>query len=343
VTKNQLKWPYWVIGIGAVALLVSIGLLGTIANGQGGDARAASPSVSSTPTSSSLPAPPPSGNSTPALGVYAGPGDPAAVASFASAVGVPPTFVLDYLDGSSWSTIADPDWIVSKWKGVSYTMMFSVPMLARGSTLAEGATGQFDPMFVQLAAKLVAEGFGSSWLLIGPDPNDANVPWSVDSTTAAAEYVGTWRQIVNSMRSVAGQKFHFVWDTAPLSKGLSPQAVYPGNSYVDSVATDAFDADPGAATAAQRWTAMLAGPYGLTWFAAFATSQGQPFLLAKWSIVPTTAPGGGGDDPTFVHDLLNWSRANRVKVLMTWNYGTWAITGGSFPHALAALRQGVGQ
>lgn len=346
---REIRWPYWVISIGVVSILILLAMLASIGNGNSTDAHAASPSTSTghtpttpatsttTTTTTTLPKVAVHG---PALGVYVGPGAQDAVTGFSAAVNAPAEYALDYLDGSSWQTISDPQWILSKWKDSPYHMVFAVPMLAPGSTLSEGAAGTFDAEFHQLATNLVSAGFANSWLIIGSDPNSTSTPWHVDSTATASEYVSYWQQIVTIMRSVPGQSFHFVWDTTPLSNGLSPQDVYPGNASVDVIATDAFDADP-TVPVAQGWSSLVGGTYGLHWFASFASHQGKPIMLAKWGLVPTNEPGGGGDDPAFVHHLLAWSVTNKVVVMVAWNYGSWAITGGAFPRSLATLRMAL--
>ena len=43
-------------------------------------------------------------------GVYAGGGDPQAVSDFASSVGAKPRYAMDFLDGTSWSTITQSGW-----------------------------------------------------------------------------------------------------------------------------------------------------------------------------------------------------------------------------------------
>jgi len=346
VNGRESKWPYWVISIGAACVLVLTVMIAIIGSGGSSAARAANPSSrpapsATTPLSVAPPAPTPpvpaSGAPHPALGVYAGPGAQAAVASFATAVGAPTAYALDYLDGSSWQTIADPSWILAKWTGSPYRMILVVPMLVPGSNLAEGASGAYDADFDQLATNLVNEGFASSWLVIGSDPNVSTALWHVDSSLTASEYVSYWNQIVKTMRSVPGESFRFVWDTTPLTNGITPQDVYPGNASVDVIATDAFDADP-EVPAAQRWSSLLNGMYGLNWFATFSSHEGKPLMLAKWGVVPATVPGGNGDDPSFVRQLWTWSASNRVAVLVTWDYGTWSVTGGGFPQSLAALR-----
>ena len=139
------------------------------------------------------------------LGVYAGPEDPPAVSDFAATLGSHPRFAMDFLDGSSWSTIDDPSQLVSQWAGSGYTMIWGVPMLPNsGASLATGATGAYDGYFSTLANALVADGQGSSIIRIGWEFNGGWFPWAANGQASA--FVQYWQQIVTTMRSVPGRQ-----------------------------------------------------------------------------------------------------------------------------------------
>jgi len=282
------------------------------------------------------PAPPPPARAM-AVGVYAGSGNVAGAASFQAALGAPVHYALDYFSGSSWSSISSPTWVLDQWEGSPYQLVFGVPMLAPGASLAAGAAGAYDADFSTLAQNLVASGFANAWLELGFDPTVAGTPWSVSNPTEAAQYVAFWQRIVRVMRAVPGASFRFVWDMTPPGNGLTPQDLYPGSSYVDVIATDFYDITAGVPSAA-RFSTLLAAPYGPQWFSTFASAEGKPFILAKWGVVPSTSWGGGGDDPGFVRSLVAWAEQSGVQVLITWDAGTWAISGGGFPESMAALR-----
>jgi hypothetical protein len=269
------------------------------------------------------------------LGVYAGPGSPVAATAFSADAGAPVTYAFDYLDGSSWQTIADPIWFVQRWSGSGFRMIWGVPMLpTTGATLAAGATGQYDAYFSQLAYTLVANGQADSVIMLGWDPEGSTLPWAVSTAAEAADYVAYWRQIVTTMRSVSGEQFQFAWDTAPGSAPTLIPALYPGNAYVDIVATDAFDV--GATAVDSGWDALAEAPYGPDWFATFAAEHKKPFMIAKWGLAPTTQ-SGGGDNPTFVSQFLRWADREHLFAAVTWDYGSWAVTGGDFPKSAAML------
>lgn len=272
-----------------------------------------------------------------AVGVYAGSGNVAGASDFQAALGHPVHYALDYFSGSSWSSISSPTWILQQWQGSPYQLVFGVPMLAPGASLTAGAAGAYNTEFSTLASNLVASGFANAWLELGFDPTISGTPWSVANPAEAAQYVAYWRQIVATMRAVPGSAFRFVWDVTPPGGALTPQELYPGSSYVDVIATDFFDIVTGVPSPA-RFSALVDAPYGPQWFSTFATAEGKPFILAKWGVVPTSTWGGGGDDPGFVRALVGWAKTSGVHVLITWDAGSWAISGGAFPASLAALR-----
>jgi hypothetical protein len=271
------------------------------------------------------------------LGVYAGAGSPAAAAVFAADAGVSVPYALDYFDDASWTTISDPSWFLERWAGSNFQMIFGLPMLPKtGASLAAGARGDYNALFATLAQILIDDGQGSAILMPGWDPEDKTLPWSVTTTAQAEDYVAEFNQIVATMRAVPGAKFQFAWDASNSPDPVAPAALYPGDAVVNIVATDAFDLGIGPVN--QRFTEVAQVPYGLDWFATFATHHDKALMIAKWGVAPT-ADLGGGDDPGFVRNLLSWSAQNHVFAAVTWDYGTWAITGGSFPHSASILRQ----
>jgi hypothetical protein len=272
------------------------------------------------------------------LGVYAGPGAPAAAAVFSADAGAPVPYAFDYLDGHDWQSLSNPQWFVQRWSGSGFRMIWGVPMLTdlgTGTTLAVGATGLYDVYFTELAYTLVTHGLGNSVILLGWDPQVTDAPWAVATPADAANYVAYWRQIVTSMRSVAGQQFQFAWDSAPGEAAVSPASLYPGNAYVDVVATDAFDM--GGVVVSLGWSGFAASPYGPNWFAGFAARHNKPLMIAKWGVVPREQ-SGGGDSAAFVRQFLLWAAHRHLFAAVTWDYGPWAVTGGSFPQAAATLR-----
>lgn len=269
----------------------------------------------------------------PALGVYTGGGNVAEAEQLAA--GLPFPYALDYLPGDSWQTIADPAWTLARWQGTRFSMIWGVPMLPNtGGTLASGAAGDYNPVYYALGQQLVAAGQADAVLMIGYDPTATANPWAVTTAQQAKQYVEYWRQIVTALRSVPGSGFRFEWDVAGGRATVPPAALYPGDPYVDIVATDAFDIPaPGGGGG---WGAQAAAPDGPDWLASFAARHGKELMIAKWGLVPK-ADGGGGDDIAFVSQFLTWCARHRVVAAVLWDDGAWGLTGGGFPAADAAF------
>jgi hypothetical protein len=279
----------------------------------------------------------------PSLGVYAGPGAATAAAALDWDLRGRVHYAMDYLADTSWTALADPSWLAQAWAGSPFAMVIGVPMLpAHGATLAEGAAGAYDAEFTLLAQRLVADGLGSATLLVGAQPDDVGTPWYVPSVAAARQYVAYWDRIEAAMSAVPGSSFTFEWD--PGDSGTSPvppSAMYPGNAAVGLVGTDAFDEVPAGMAPYEQWAQVLDRTYGPTWAATFAAGHGKPLSVTMWGVVPT-ADGGGGDSAAYVTGVLTWASHVGVSQCVLWDYGSWAIGGGGFPTAYAALVQAAG-
>jgi len=320
----------------SAVLVVMVLVIALDRGAPGGTTAAAAPSpkhpahVAGAPKAKALSSPVP-------LGVYAGAGSPAAAAVFQTDAGVTVPYALDYLDDASWTTISDPAWFMQRWAGSGFQMIFGVPMVPKtGASLAAGARGDYNALFATLAQILIDNGQASAILMPGWDPEDQTLPWSVNTTAEAEDYVAEFNQIVATMRAVPGAKFQFVWDASNSPDPVTPAALYPGDAVVNVIATDAFDLGIGPVN--QRFREVASVPYGLNWFATFAAHHDKALMIAKWGVAPTTALGAG-DDPAFVQNLLSWSAEKHVFAAVTWDYGSWAITGGAYPRSASILRQ----
>ena len=289
------------------------------------------------------------------LGVYAGAGNAGGVDQLGAAMGHQPAYAMDFLDGSSWQTITNPSWALSRWTGSGYRMIWGVPMLpSSGASLSVGATGAYDQYFQTVAQDLVAAGQGSSIIRLGWEFNGDWFPWAAQGQ--AAQFIGYFRQIVTTMRSVPGAAFQFEWNpTRGSSSAGALESYYPGNSYVDIIGLDVYDTEwanyPGAQT---EFAHMETEPYGLDWLASFASANGKQIAFPEWGLgwgpsapgaAPVVAPNtqvSGGDDPTFVNDMANWITSHNVVEATFWDYGTSSVAQGQNPLTLAALAADFG-
>jgi len=286
------------------------------------------------------------------LGDYAGWVDPSGIAAFGSATGTHPTLATDYLDwDGSWAAM-DSASGMGGWAGTGYRLVLAVPMIpgSSGATLAAGATGAYDAYFATLAQNLVKEGVGNAIVRLGWEFNGTWYPWSVANDTDAANFAAYWRQIVTTMRGVAGQSFGFLWN--PNLGGSSSwdlEDAYPGNAYVDYIGSDTYDEYWGSPmTPANAWANTLGQTWGLDWVASFAASEGKPIAIPEWSVCIRSDGHGMGDDPYFVNEFSAWIASHDVAFTDIFAFNDTAggqdndITDGNFPNALAAFRTDFG-
>ncbi|HXB38263.1 MAG TPA: glycosyl hydrolase [Acidimicrobiales bacterium] len=285
----------------------------------------------------------------PPLGIYEGYENASGVNSLGSAIGRQPSYAMDYLDGTSWSSMeSGAASEAGSWSGSGYSMTFSVPMLPNsGATLSAGAAGDYDSYFQGIAQALVAHNEASSIVRVGWEFNGSWTPWYANSSDASA-FVTFWQHIVDAMRSVSGSDFKFEW-CPNLGDSGDLTSFYPGNGYVDYVAADVYDQSwqtyPGAT---QQFSNLETEPGGLNWLTSFASQQGKPVALGEWGLGPGPGHAGqeysasnqevsGGDDPTFIDDMANWIAANDVYEATYFDFGSSALSSSSNPNSYHAL------
>jgi hypothetical protein len=347
-------------------------------------------------TSSPVPTPASSGTSAPAgsgtsatdaagLGFYDGDSSPAGIETAASWLGSATSveYAQDFIDATDWSHISSP-WQLPNWKGSPFEMVWGVPMLPCGAPSTQCATnvadynlvadGGADAYYETLAQNLVAAGFGSSYIRLGWEFNADWMGWGICNQDGsglaswASDFVPAFQNIVTSMRSVAGANFKFIWNPIDSSNsscaGANLENFYPGDSYVDAVALDAYDAIGTATTDDARWSDLLNGVnagdwtavtpaaiggqtfpgYGLNWLAAFGKEHGKQVSLPEWGLV-SSGSDGGGDDAYYMTEMTDWIKANATGPVILWNYngGTLALdipnyTTGDTPDATAVFQ-----
>ncbi|HWC26946.1 MAG TPA: glycosyl hydrolase, partial [Solirubrobacteraceae bacterium] len=281
------------------------------------------------------------------LGVYAGAGDPSAVARFEAQIGRPVAVVHDALARENWANLSNPTWFAGQWTASPYRqrVVYTVPMLPdSGGTLAEGARGAYNMYFRTLALRLVAGGEGSAILRIGPEFNGNWFRWSITAPNGAADFAAFWRQIVDTMRAVPGANFKFDWcpnggSSWVAGQQLQAESAYPGDAYVDYVGLDVYDQSwgPNRADPAARWKELVTTRNGLAWQRDFARAHGKPMTFPEWGLANRTDGYGGGDSPHFIEQMYEWIRTNDVAYHMYFEYGDsvadYALFNGWAPNA----------
>jgi hypothetical protein len=295
-----------------------------------------------------------------AEGVYAGAAVPAQIAAFDAATGTHSTIAADYLPANSgWAGMDGQGdslkWMFADgWTGTPYTLALGVPIIPTDSTghrvgtLAAGARGSYNSHFKTLARTLVAAGEANAYLRLGFEFDGGWTAWHATTPASEANFAAYFRQIVTAMRSVAGQKFRFVWnpDAEAFNNGDYDVALaYPGRAYVSVIGLDAYDqAWVTPLTPANAWNKATLP--ALTAAKKFAVGHGKPLAMSEWGTAIRSDGHGLGDDPLFVTNIIAWMRnpTNHVTFEAYFNFdgrGTNSvITGGQFPHSLAAFRAG---
>jgi hypothetical protein len=283
-------------------------------------------------------------------GVYIDDGNPQTVSSFGSTTGTHVTMATQYLDGGEGWAGLDSSGSLNGWKGSGITLSLGVPIIPTSSgsavgTLAQGAAGAYNSYFVTLAQNLVASGQGNAFLRLGWEFDGNWFTWQATTPAAEASFATYFQQIVNSMRSVAGQSFRFVWNPdagAFTDSGYNVALAYPGNAYVDAIGLDAYDqswASPMTPTNAWNQTTLPT----LVDAQRFAASQGKPLAICEWGVTIRPDGHGLGDDPLYVNNFTAWMKtaANNVEYESYFDANSGGvnsqITGGDFPNSLSAF------
>jgi len=274
--------------------------------------------VTLTPTSS---APPAGGGGTPSavqLGIIGN--GWAAPAQYETQLGIRIGIVGGYATRDSFPTkLGDPSYfnsglaggVASDWvKGdATKNIDWGVPLGQGGwgwvdqTQFAAIAAGNYDSQYRAMFQMLIAQGFPNAYCRIGWEQNG--------QTTDTTGYINAYRRIVGVMRA-AGTGLKAVWCVNAGSP--NPESFYPGDAYVDVVASDvyAWYAD---GTEAATLNKVLNGAGGLNWLASFATAHGKVCALGEWGNGATAAPNLGlGDDPNTVDTFSTWAHNNAAIV-----------------------------
>jgi hypothetical protein len=279
-------------------------------------------------------------------GVYAG-HTPADDEAFAKWRGAAIQTATDFIGSGAWGPIEHPLVLSLAWrKDYAVRLVVSVPMWpATGGSLKDAAAGMYNGRYAELAKTLVTDGRADSIIRLGWEFNTPYFRWQVKTAAGAALYAEAWRQAVTSMRSVAGQRFAFVWNPNLSNVGVDPALAYPGDAYVDDIGLDVYDRSltPGA-NAAQRWDDLVHQRYGLQWQADFASAHGKPIAFPEWGLVHDPgSPTAGGDDPNFISQMHAWFASHNTAFEDYFNASAggaqFALDDGNFPQATAVYRR----
>lgn len=268
---------------------------------------------------------PATADATRASGVYPGPCQVGRARQFAASRERSNSVIVDTLDMRTFATMADPRWWTGCW-GAGAPMVYGVAMIPEhsGATLSAGAVGAYDRYYLLLAQRLVAGGQGDVWLRLGWEFNGDWYGWRASGSPGT--FAAYYRRIVDVMRTVSGAHFRYVWNPSLGAAAFPAERAWPGNSYVDAIGLDVYDACwaqgtypvPSGASPAQAdvrrqqaWSGYLHEDHGLNFWAGYAAEHGVPLALPEWGLV-SAGLHGGGDSPTFIDSIHAWAVSHHV-------------------------------
>jgi hypothetical protein len=189
------------------------------------------------------------------------------------------------------------------------TMMLSWDVTFSGGRVTSGADNSY------LAAQVAAVRAYAKPVFLRLDW-EMNAPWYRNYSLPAvtpAEYIASWRYIVNAFAGVPDAVF--VWAPNVNDRaidGVTDPAAdwYPGDDFVNWVGLDAYEQY----TSVQL---LLDGPDGMNPMAAFALVHGKPLMLSEWS---PNLPNPDTAAAIFV--VFNWASSwpDTVKALVYFDY-----------------------
>jgi Glycosyl hydrolase family 26 len=231
--------------------------------------------------------------------------------------------VVDFLDGKNWAAMTgSAKWIGQCWQKAGYRLALSVPMLTtdKSATLADGAKGDLDHHFREIARILVATGHADSILRVGWEFNGSWYPWSAANDPDS--FVAFWRRIVVTMRAAPGNRFRFDWNPTIGTTKIDPERVYPGDDVVDIIGLDVYNQSwhPRRNDPDVRWDEKVNGAHGLKWHRDFARARGKPRSFPEWGTGTRKDGHGFGDDPAFVNNMHDWISAADVAYHGYWDF-----------------------
>ena len=247
-------------------------------------------------------------------GLFVSSQNPADVLALGKQLGVTPSVMTVYADGSCYCTYTDPP-------STSMTLMLGVGALSPSEATSIGQS-------------LVAAGQSNAIIRIMWEQNQDVGGWFPtwnQFALSATQYIATFQSVVTTMRSVPGQAFRFMWNpnggTGNEASGRTWDDTWPGSSYVNFVGVDQYD-----------YAGYSANIQAVV---AFAQSQGLPAAIPEWGL-------NGSDDPSYINGVANLvgntSDAIAVQAYFSYDGGSGGIDSDitQFPQSEAAFKADFG-
>jgi len=256
---------------------------------------------------------------------------------------------VDALNQESWAEMKSSiPWITKCWRGSDIELTLSVPMLPKDGegTLAEGAAGAYDAIFIMTARALIQNGHADAVIRIGWEFNGDWMPWTAMHDPGS--YKAYFRRIVGIMRDAPGQKFKFEWCPNHGRKAMDPTHAWPGDDVVDIIGMDVYAETWGVENKSpqERFQYYLDQPFGLKWHRDFARQHGKPISYPEWGAGTRPDGHGVGDDPVFIEGMADWFKEAEPLYQSYWDVQAWdynaQMSNEQFPEASAMFKRRFG-
>ncbi len=216
----------------------------------------------------------------------------------------------------TWADFTQVSSFYTGWAQQPYTKAFGIPLFPEdvGATVGACIAGSYDDYWRTFADTMNSTGLAAQGTII-------RLGWEFNQTPqwgSPSQFAACFRQIQSTVSAIAPG---LVWDwnvnrsTSDQMPGDSVLSAYPGNSYVNLIGVDSYDAWPPANTNG-GWQTQLNGPYGLNFWLNFAKAHGKLFSVPEWGV----SSGGlwpgheGGDDPAYIKDMYDFFAANKASI-----------------------------
>jgi len=235
------------------------------------------------------------------------------------------------------------DWLTSpqsamlRLAGTGKDILWALPLIPVGATLADAASGAYDDKYLAQAKQMVAgsQKDGDIYIRLGWEFNGTGwFPWS--AVGQPQNYIAAFQRVVDIFRSVSS-KFRFEWTPNIGSVGMNPEDAYPGDDYVDVIGMDFYwnaqkswsITDP-----TKAWNYYVTTKWGLQWQQSFAAAHNKPTAIGEWGV-------NSNNGATFIKLADKWFEAHHLLYHNYWNSnGNFAgkLTDGQYPDAGAAFK-----
>jgi beta-mannanase len=233
------------------------------------------------------------------------------------------------------------------WGGIDRRVLWSVPLIPTGATLAEAASGAYDDAHYRKAAGILKDFRPSEAVLhirTAWEHNGDWFPWQCISSSCLADFIGAFRHFVTSFRSASPRfRFTFCPNVGAASATYPLEDSYPGDDYVDVIGIDLYAGwyPNNAISPEQRWQYELDRQYGLNWLVSFAKAHNKPIAIPEWGV----GDNGSGDDPVFVKGMHDFCEANGCVYMSYWDSNAdykGELRAGQYPKAAAEYKTQFG-